>query len=89
MAASSAQSKRPPALRDATALLMRHRPAFAEPLPRADVLHYITQMTAELSSLARSARLDILAYFLDMARVEAAATAVDEAVADDQDDSAT
>jgi hypothetical protein len=37
-----------------------------------DVARYVSQMTAELASLARSAKLDALAYFLDMARVEAA-----------------
>ncbi len=87
--APSALPRRPAAMGDASARLMRHCPAFADPLPRDDVLHYITQMTAELSVLARSARLDVLAYFLDMARVEAAATAVEEAASHDQDDSDT
>ncbi len=32
---------------------------------------YIAQMSAELASIARKANLDLLAYFLDMARVEA------------------
>ena len=32
---------------------------------------YIAQMSAELASIARSSNLDLLAYFLEMARVEA------------------
>jgi hypothetical protein len=32
---------------------------------------YIAQMSAELAFIARSSNLDLLAYFLDMARVEA------------------
>ncbi len=32
---------------------------------------YIAQMSAELASIARASNLDLLAYFLDMARVEA------------------
>ncbi len=37
-----------------------------------EVARYVGQMSAELAGLARSARLDVLAYFLDMARLEAA-----------------
>ncbi len=49
-----------------------------EPLrPDAEeVALYVSQMTAELSALARCAKLDVLAYFLDMARVEAASVMV-------------
>ena len=32
---------------------------------------YIAQMSAELASIARASNLDLLAYFLEMARVEA------------------
>ena len=32
---------------------------------------YVVDFTTELSSLARSSRLDLLAYLLDMARLEA------------------
>jgi hypothetical protein len=32
---------------------------------------YIAEMTAELASMARGSRLDLLAYFLDMACLEA------------------
>ncbi len=32
---------------------------------------YIAQMSAELAAMARNVNLDLLAYFLDMARVEA------------------
>ena len=37
----------------------------------ADAADYIAQMTAELARIARTARLDTLAYFLEMARIEA------------------
>ena len=35
-----------------------------------DVAHYITDMTAQLEAMAIAARLDLLAYFLGMARAE-------------------
>lgn len=38
---------------------------------RKDAADYIQQLTVELASLARNAQLDLLAYFLDMARIEA------------------
>jgi hypothetical protein len=38
---------------------------------RRDVAQYIEKMAGELSSLARQSNLDLLAYFLDMTRVEA------------------
>ena len=38
----------------------------------ADAADYITHMTAELAHIARTAKLDSLAYFLEMARIEAA-----------------
>jgi len=38
----------------------------------ADAAEYIAQMTAELARIARTARLESLAYFLEMARIEAA-----------------
>ena len=37
----------------------------------ADAADYIAQMTAELARIARTARLEPLAYFLEMARIEA------------------
>jgi hypothetical protein len=37
----------------------------------ADAADYIAQMTAELARIARTAKLDPLAYFLEMARIEA------------------
>lgn len=37
----------------------------------AEVSHYVAQMTAELAHISRDARLDVLAYFLEMARMEA------------------
>ena len=36
-----------------------------------ELSRYIAQMSGELASMARSVRQDLLAYFLDMARVEA------------------
>lgn len=47
----------------------RSEPVGADP---AEVARYVSQMAAELAALSRSAKLDVLAYFLDMARVEAA-----------------
>ncbi|SDR51944.1 hypothetical protein SAMN05444161_5149 [Rhizobiales bacterium GAS191] len=38
-----------------------------------EVARYIGQMSAELSSMARKSDFDLLAYFLEMARVEARA----------------
>jgi hypothetical protein len=46
-------------------------PAAADDRLRAEVAVYIAQMAAEMAGMARSARLDLLAYFLDMARIEA------------------
>lgn len=34
---------------------------------------YVSQMVGEMAAMARSARLDLLAYFLEMARIEASA----------------
>jgi hypothetical protein len=44
-----------------------HRPVTHEAL---DVARYITDMTAQLEAMAIAARLDLLAYFLGMARAE-------------------
>jgi len=41
----------------------------------ADASDYIAQMTAELAIMAKSAQLDLLAYFLEMAQIEAQAQA--------------
>ncbi len=38
---------------------------------RADMLGYISEMTGELASMAGAARMPMLTYFLNMARVEA------------------
>ena len=37
-----------------------------------EIASYIAQLSGEMASLARGARLDLLAYFLEMARLEAA-----------------
>ena len=36
-----------------------------------EVAAYVSQMAGEMAAMARSARLDLLAYFLEMARIEA------------------
>jgi hypothetical protein len=46
-----------------------HAPA--DPALALESARYIAQMAGELASIARSSNLDLLAYFLDMARVEA------------------
>lgn len=46
-------------------------PATPRERERADMLRYISEMTGELASLAGGARLPMLTYFLNMARVEA------------------
>jgi hypothetical protein len=40
-------------------------------LLKHEVARYIAQMTTELGGMARGADMDLLAYFLDMCRVEA------------------
>lgn len=39
--------------------------------PTQDLAAYLAHMTAEMSAMARAAGYDLLAYFLDMARIEA------------------
>lgn len=36
-----------------------------------EVATYVSQMAGEMAAMARTARLDLLAYFLEMARIEA------------------
>lgn len=56
--------------------------ALTDPTPPAcpptqspeDVARYIGQLAAEMAALARGARLDLLAYLLEMARVEASSS---------------
>jgi hypothetical protein len=43
----------------------------ADPAMTEEVARYIGLMTTEMVGMARSARLELLAYFLDMARIEA------------------
>lgn len=42
-----------------------------DPVIREEVAHYIAQMTAEMAGMCRAANLQLLAYFLEMARIEA------------------
>jgi hypothetical protein len=44
-------------------------------MPPGETAQYIAEFTAELAYLARNADLDVLAYLLDMARLEAAQNA--------------
>jgi hypothetical protein len=46
-------------------------PQPADPALALESARYIAQMSAELASIARATNLDLLAYFLEMARVEA------------------
>jgi hypothetical protein len=46
-------------------------PAPADEALALESAQYIAQMSAELASIARASNLDLLAYFLEMARVEA------------------
>ena len=59
--------------RKAEALAPRGGDILATPRERerAETLRYIAEMTGELASLAGGARLPMLTYFLNMARVEA------------------
>ena len=41
------------------------------PMTPAETAHYVAEFTAELAYLARRSNLDLLAYMLDMARLEA------------------
>jgi hypothetical protein len=46
-------------------------PEPTDPALAIESARYVAQMSGELASLPRGANLDLLAYFLDMARVEA------------------
>ncbi|WP_460451613.1 hypothetical protein [Alsobacter sp. SYSU BS001988] len=52
-----------------------YTPAPPEPAGTEDIARYIAQMTTEMALIARSANLDLLAYFLEMAKIEANVTA--------------
>lgn len=42
-----------------------------DPAVREEISRYIAQMSGEMAVMARSAKLDVLAYFLEMAKIEA------------------
>lgn len=42
----------------------------SEPMEPADIAQYIADMAGELAKMASDANLELLAYFLDMARIE-------------------
>ena len=46
-------------------------PAGAPPPAPAEVAEYVAQMSSELAVLARRARFEMLAYLLEMVRIEA------------------
>jgi hypothetical protein len=59
---------------DDSPILKQRLPQGDAPEPTAnnrDLAIYIAQMTAEMSAMSRTAGFDLLAYFLDMARIEA------------------
>jgi hypothetical protein len=51
--------------------LSKEGAAFADQSRTADVSSYIAHMTQELAQMARASDLDLLAYFLEMAELEA------------------
>jgi hypothetical protein len=52
-----------------------------------DIAHYITDMTAQLEAMAVAARLDLLAYFLGMAKAESELFVRTNAVAETEPES--
>jgi len=54
-----------------------------------DVAHYITDMTAQLEAMAIAAHLDLLAYFLGMAKAESELFVRTNAVADPERETET
>ena len=42
-----------------------------DPAVKEEISRYIAQMAGEMAGMARSAKLDVLAYFLEMAKIEA------------------
>ena len=61
-----------------TSLDFAGRTPSSRPAPRtvdggdpAETARYVAQLSGELADMARAARLDVLAYILDMARAEA------------------
>jgi hypothetical protein len=55
----------------ASARVAARKPVHDQPADSAaDVARYIADMTAQLASMAHAAKLDLLAYFLNMANAE-------------------
>ena len=67
--AANGQAPRP--LGTASASRLPEPPAPVDEALALESARYIAQMSAELAAIARNANLDLLAYFLEMARVEA------------------
>lgn len=57
-------------------------PQHVDDRPGADTAAYISDLTAELALMAHKAKLELLAYFLTLAHIEAASTT--RAMADEQ-----
>jgi len=68
-------------------LISNHQPGFLPDAPSGgdqdsrqatwsedEAVHYIADLTGELAGIARSTKLDLLAYLLDIVRLEAART---------------
>jgi hypothetical protein len=50
-------------------------PSSQDNIDPAEIAIYIAQLSGELADMSRKARLDVIAYFLEMVRVEAQKTA--------------
>lgn len=74
-AATSADQPKKTGDAAALATLAVIRQEFGAAPGTGDLARYIADMSAELASLAGSSKLDLLAYFLNMAQVEAEAVA--------------
>ena len=68
--------------RSALSIGRQNRPS---PDSAAEIARYIAQLTAEMAGMAGAARLEMLAYFLSLARTEAEMAAQAEAKASELD----
>ena len=50
--------------------VMPGRPTSANAVKSSEIVRYISEMSAQMSQMAAAADLELLAYFLDMARIE-------------------
>ena len=79
MSGAKLESRRPVARRSVGAapkpVNRPHQPAPEGASPAEEVARYIADMTVQLASMASGAKLDLLAYFLNMAHAESIAMA--------------